>query len=282
MVTKGKIVDGLRRLGVQPGAILVVHSSLRSFGYVLGGATTVIQALQEAVTEDGLVIMPVHSYCLAGRPGVAPFDPAVSPSETGRIPALFWRSPGVLRSRHPTHSTAGWGGRAAELLADHENRTPVGRDSPLHRAALWGGAVLQFGVRHSSNTTLHLAEVLAGVPYLHMPAHEAWGRRVLVRQADGSVATVDLVGNERPACSAAFVAITPLLERRGLTQHARIGQCDASLTPAWPMVEAAVEALRGDPTFFLCTNETCEHCTRARQLVADLAARAAKEKNVAS
>ena len=280
MLMKGGIIEGLRRLGVEPGAILVVHSSLRSFGYVLGGAATVIRALQEAVTEDGLVIMPAHAYCLAGRPGVAPFDPAVSPSETGRIAALFWKSPGVLRCRHPTHSTAAWGRRAAELLADHENRPPVGRDSPLHRAALWGGAILQLGVRHSSNTTLHLAEALAEAPYLHIPQHEAWGHRVLVRLADGSAAAVDLVGRERPACSAAFVAIAPLLERQCLTRHARIGQCDASLTPAWPMVETAVEALRRDPTFFLCTNEICEHCTRARQLIAAGAARVAKEKNV--
>ena len=279
MITKGGIIEGLRRLGVERGAILVVHSSLRSFGYVLGGAGTVIRALEEAVTEDGLVIMPVHSYCLAGRPGVTPFDPAVSPSETGQIPALFWRSPDVLRSRHPTHSTAAWGRRAAELLADHENRGPVGRDSPLHRAALWGGSVLQFGVRHSSNTTLHLAEVLAGVPYLHIPQREAWGRLVLVRQADGSAATVEPAVNERPACSAAFVALGPILERRGLTRHARIGQGDANLTPAWPMIEAAVEELRRDPTFFLCRSETCEHCVRGRQLVAALAA---QEKNIAS
>jgi hypothetical protein len=46
------------------------------------------------------------------------------------------------------------------------------------------------------------------------------------------------------------------------------------------MVEAAVEALRRDPTFFLCTSEICEHCTRSRQLVAALAAGVAKEKNV--
>lgn len=277
MLTKGGIIDGLRRLGVEPGAILVVHSSLRSFGYVLGGAATVIRALQETVTEAGLVIMPVHAYCLAGRPGVTPFDPAVSPSETGRIPALFWRSPGVLRSRHPTHSTAAWGRRAADLLADHENRPPVGRDSPLHRAAAWGGAVLQFGVRHSSNTTLHLAEALAEVPYLNIPGHEAWGRQVLVRRPDGSAAAVDLVGHEWPSCSAAFVAIAPLLESRGLTRHARIGRCDAVLTPAWPMVETAVEALRRDPALFLCTSEICEHCTRSRRLIA---AGAAKEKNV--
>jgi aminoglycoside 3-N-acetyltransferase len=152
----------------------------------------------------------------------------------------------------------------------------------LHRAALWGGAVLQFGVRHSSNTTLHLAEALAGVPYLHIPGHEAWGHQVLVRRPDGSAAKEDLVGQEWPACSAAFTALAPLLESRGLTRHARTGECDACLTPAWPMVEAAVEALRRDPALFLCTSEICEHCTRARQLIATGAARAAKEKNVTS
>jgi len=267
-VTKDDITQGLRRIGIGPGSVLVVHSSLRSFGHVTGGAEAVITALQETVTRRGLVIMPVHSNSLAGRRGVRPFDPETSPGETGRIPEVFRHQPGVLRSRHPTHSVAAWGHRATELIADHERRSPVGRDSPLHKAAQWGGQILQFGVGHGSNTTLHLAEVLAGVPYLQVPYRRDWGKTALVRRPDGSVEEVGMVNGEQPACSVGFVAIEPLLEQHGLTREMRIGRSRVRLTPTQAMLRVAVEALRRDPTFLLCDRRECEHCTRARELCA--------------
>ncbi len=274
-VTRNDIVRGLRRIGIGPGSVLVVHGSLRSFGHVVGGAETVITALQETVEPRGLVIMPVHSNSLAGRPGIRPFDPESSPGETGRVPEVFRHQPGVLRSLHPTHSVAAWGDRAKELIADHEHRSPVGRDSPLHRAAQWGGEVLQFGVGHGTNTTLHLAEVLAGVPYLQVPYRQAWGKTALIRRMDGSVEEVGMVNGEQPACSAGFVAIEPLLEQRGLTRETRIGRSRVRLTPAEPMLRTAVEGLRQDPTFLLCDRRGCEHCTRARELCAEAGNRTA-------
>ena len=58
MVCKEDIKRGLAELGITPGMILEVHSSLSSFGRVDGGAVTVIDALKEAVTEEGSIFMP--------------------------------------------------------------------------------------------------------------------------------------------------------------------------------------------------------------------------------
>ncbi len=56
-VDKEDIKRGLRELGVREGELVVVHSSLSSFGYVIGGADTVIDALLEVVGHTGTVIM---------------------------------------------------------------------------------------------------------------------------------------------------------------------------------------------------------------------------------
>ncbi|MBQ1467655.1 MAG: AAC(3) family N-acetyltransferase, partial [Solobacterium sp.] len=53
IVTKDSLVKALRDLGVEENMILEVHSSLSSFGFVLGGARTVVDALIEAVGESG-------------------------------------------------------------------------------------------------------------------------------------------------------------------------------------------------------------------------------------
>lgn len=58
MINKEDIKKALSELGVTPGMILEVHSSLSSFGHVEGGALTVINALKEVVTEEGSIFMP--------------------------------------------------------------------------------------------------------------------------------------------------------------------------------------------------------------------------------
>lgn len=58
IIDKNDLVDGFRRLGIKQGSILEVHSSLSSFGYVEGGALTVIDALKECVGTEGSIFMP--------------------------------------------------------------------------------------------------------------------------------------------------------------------------------------------------------------------------------
>lgn len=48
-ISKQDIITGLRKLGIEAGMELEVHSSLKSFGYVEGGAVTVIEAIKETV-----------------------------------------------------------------------------------------------------------------------------------------------------------------------------------------------------------------------------------------
>lgn len=57
-ITKQDIIDGLLDLGLKSGDEIEVHSSLSSFGYVDGGAETVISALKEVVGENGSIFMP--------------------------------------------------------------------------------------------------------------------------------------------------------------------------------------------------------------------------------
>lgn len=57
-ITKQDIISGLLDLGLKSGDEIEVHSSLSSFGYVMGGTETVISALKEVVGENGSIFMP--------------------------------------------------------------------------------------------------------------------------------------------------------------------------------------------------------------------------------
>ena len=61
MVTKSKLITDLIQLGVSPGMKVFVHSSMKEIGWIPGGAQSIIEALQEVVTADGLIMMAAQS-----------------------------------------------------------------------------------------------------------------------------------------------------------------------------------------------------------------------------
>ena len=79
-VTIETLKNTLRELGVVPGDILMVHSSFKSFGAFEKGPQGVIQALQESVSESGILAMPGFTDCCDGGSGGV-FDREHTPVE---------------------------------------------------------------------------------------------------------------------------------------------------------------------------------------------------------
>jgi aminoglycoside 3-N-acetyltransferase len=163
-VGRKEILDGLARLGVQARDTLLVHSSLRSFGHVEGGAVTVIEALLELLGGRGNLIMPTLSFSSIDE-SQPYFDMDQTPSDCGIVTEMFRRYPGVLRSRHPLSSAAAFGPDAAYLTEGHLD-TPCGIQSPYSKVMEQGGKCLFIGARMKSNTMFHVAEEMAAPDYM--------------------------------------------------------------------------------------------------------------------
>jgi aminoglycoside 3-N-acetyltransferase len=178
-LTIDSLTESFRACGVQLGQTIIVHTSLRSLGWVIGGAQAYIQALLQAVGESGAVIMPTQTFrnldpSSGAHPGVPEhwwpmirthwpaYDPATTPSlGMGVVAELFRTWPGARRSQHPTRSFAAVGSNAERLLATHALEEPFGEDSPVGQLYALDGSILLVGVDHASNTSLHLAEYRA-------------------------------------------------------------------------------------------------------------------------
>ena len=135
-VTRASIEKGLRPLGLEPGDVVFVHSSLSSFGEVVGGADTVIQAILNVIGPQGTLAVPTFNY----QPDV--WDPETTPSIVGAITERLRQRPGAARSLHPTHSVTAIGRGARELVAGHEELHSFARGTPLHRIYERGGKIL--------------------------------------------------------------------------------------------------------------------------------------------
>ncbi len=241
--------EQLRALGVREDGVLLVHTSFRAVRPVEGGPLGLIRALLEALGPRGTLAMPTMTD------GEAPFDPRATPSvHMGAVAELFWRQPSVLRSTHPGGSFAAQGPLAAQLCAPQPLSPPHGPDSPVGRVHAHDGQVLLLGVGHSEDTTLHLAEALADVPY--------WVSHPCVV----GEATVEIP--ETDHCCAGFNQVDGWLRAAGLQREGKVGRAHARLVRSRELVATVVPRLRASPLAFLCAaDKGCEECDAARASV---------------
>lgn len=229
--------------------MLLVHTSFRAVGPLEGGPITLIDALRTALGPQGTLVMPSMTD------GQAVFDPFSTPTHGMGITAeLFWRQPGVLRSTHPGASFAALGPQAEWIGKPQPLSPPHGLDSPVGRVYELGGQILLLGVGHSENTSLHLAEAIARVPY--SVSHPC------VVEVDGAPRVERIA--ETDHCCRRFRLADDWLRARGLQREGKVGNADARLCRSSDLVDVAVEQLKADPLVFLCPHaEACEECDRA-------------------
>ncbi|MFE7403799.1 AAC(3) family N-acetyltransferase [Streptomyces sp. NPDC057557] len=60
-LTNTDLVEGWRKVGVQEGMSVIVHSSLSSIGRVDGGAATVIGSLRTVLGPTGTLVTPTFT-----------------------------------------------------------------------------------------------------------------------------------------------------------------------------------------------------------------------------
>ncbi len=174
------------QLGVKPGMVLLLHSSLSALGWVCGGPVAIILALEEILGPEGTLVMPSHSGSMTEpsnwshppvpeswwpviRNETPAFDPELTPTRLmGAIAETFRKQSGVMRSSHPSSSFCARGKYSVEITSNHSLSYSLGEHSPLARVYDLDGSVLLVGVGYHNNTSLHLAESRANYGSKHL------------------------------------------------------------------------------------------------------------------
>ena len=249
-ITREELVGQLLALGVRPGGVLLVHTAFSRIRPVDGGPAGLIEALRAAIGPGGTLVMP----SMADDDDHA-FDPARSPCRSmGVVADTFWRLEGVRRSDSP-HAFAAVGPRAAEVTRDHPVDLPHGPDSPVGWVRELDGQVLLLGVGHDANTTLHLAEYLAGVRYRRksQAAVLSEGRFTLCHY------------EEIDHCCQNFARMDGWLGEEGLQRRGPVGRGEGRLARSRDLVRVAITRLREHETAFLHPQGICAECDEARE-----------------
>jgi aminoglycoside 3-N-acetyltransferase len=243
-VNKEEIKAGLRKLGLRKGDSVGVHSSLKSFGRMEGGADAVIDALLETVGEDGNIVMSTHSANLVEVQRtpeeiamgvswlfkISPYDPQKTPVRTGTIPETFRKRSGVIRGSDPSNSVAALGPRAREL------------SEGWHKLLELDGYILLIGVGLDRCTAMHLAEKRVRFPerILKKITPPKW----LLEKYSGGEWEWDF--GPYPD----FAKLTKPCLERGIMEMVTVGESTLRLVRLRELIDLYVKYLEKDPDLF--------------------------------
>ena len=238
VVTFQEIAGALRQVQVGRGAVVYVHSSLSSMGYVQGGADTVIDAFLDVVGPEGTFCVPTIVY--AGRGPRPPFDVAGSPSEVGRITETLRLRAEARRSDNPTHSVAAIGRQAVEITAGHADgegrpspwgELAFGHESPWQRFYDMDAVCVLLGVDWEVNTMFHYIQSRFIEPYWREfaapPPYPYFDRTPMGRE----------------------------LKAAGIVRTCALGSATVTAVNSRPMVDRSIAALHRDPARFFADGE---------------------------
>lgn len=262
-VTRKDISDAIRRAGLAERPVCV-HSSLRSFGHVDGGADSVVEGILDAGCT---VMVPTFSSAFEVAPPIAqriprngidydsyfagrPVPDAVySPDSEqidrymGAVPRAVLAMERRVRGSNPLNSFAAVGPLARDLIG---RQTAINVYAPLKRVSELGGTFALMGVRLTSMTALHLAEEMAGRTLFRGWAHGPDGN--LIQTAVGS-------------CSSGFHKLDEVLS--DIERQTVVGDSRWRIFPAGPMLELASDTIRRDPMITHCGQASCARCPDA-------------------
>ncbi len=165
IVRQADIQEALSQLGVEKGDTALVHSSLRSFGYVEGGPQVVIDAFGAVLGKEGTLVMP--TLCQVDFANSYRTWYMDKPSDVGYLTEYFRKQVYVYRSDHPTHSVAARGKLAYELTHEHTAYGPhicpfgdgaFADSSPWAKMYQQNAKIVFIGVDLRYNTMKHLVE----------------------------------------------------------------------------------------------------------------------------
>jgi len=241
---------------------VIVHASLRPFGYIKSGVDSVLRAMLSSFKS---VMMPAFTYKTMVTPEVGPPNNGIKYSSEkdlnkmaqsfklnmrvdpmiGILAETLQVRPYATRTNHPILSFTGM--RADEFLITQTLAAPL---APIGALANADGWVVLINVDHSVNTSIHYAEKLAG-------------RKQFVRWAITGNRILECPGF--PGDSSGFNAIEPTLKAD--TRRVEVGNGFIQAVSLKCLFEAVQVLIKKDPLALLCQRSDCERCNAVRDSI---------------
>jgi aminoglycoside 3-N-acetyltransferase len=252
--TRSQLTRDFAALGVTPGQTIMLHSSIKAVGPVLGGPNTIVQALLDALGPDGTLMMyagwhDIPDFVLDLPPDERQvyyaehpaFDPRLARAvrDNSYLAEVVRTWPGAERSLNPEASMVALGALAEPLTRDHPLNYGYGPGSPLAKLVEWRGRVLLLGAPLDNITLLHYAENRARMRHKNIIHYQC----PILR--DGQTVWVDIEDYETGETHAdySFEQIAQAYLAQHATPQGRVGDAPSFLFDAAALTVFAIDWL---------------------------------------
>ncbi|MGD9494248.1 MAG: AAC(3) family N-acetyltransferase [Bacteroidales bacterium] len=263
VLKKQDLINDLNKLGLQKGDIVNVKASLKSIGFINGGANTLVEALIDVVGNEGAILtesfikmLPIKKL---NKNNSNHFANKNSDSYAGALTNAILKHPNVIVGNHPTHRYAAIGEKIALIVQSH-----TVEDDPylvLERIAEAGAKNLRIGSK----------EKVVGVGTTHIAINKTKLRqkrpRVGIYYKDGD--EIKLFENWwATGCEKGFNKMISLFnETDAIIKDGKIGNAEALLTSMKRTLEIEYNAITSNPTIMLCDDPACAKCRIAWEFI---------------
>ena len=243
-ISKQRLIDDFKKIGLKNGDSVLVHSSLSKIGFVEGGPKTVVDALFDVVGESGTLLFP--AFPVIGRAKThlqetPHFDIRTSPSQMGSITEYFRKLDKVCRSFHPTDSMCAKGPLADYYTNSHFGQlTPYTEYSPFRKLCTQNGKILMLGTTlNGACTNLHTLEDAVDFKY---PVYDEKIFDVKMIDAEGKESRMmTKVHNPEYSAKRNCDALKPMFEQEGVIVNGMIAEAKSMLIDANKMLEVMIK-----------------------------------------
>lgn len=178
LITKSQLKAYFSELGISSGLAVMLHVSVKSMGWLVGGPEIIIRALLELLGKEGTLMMYTgwedSPYTMEGWSPekktaylreCPPFDPETARAvvEWSILAEMLRKWPGAKRSQHPDGSFSAVGKHASYLTQNHSLKYGYGIHSPLAKLIALNGKVALIGAPLNKVTLLHHSEDRANI-----------------------------------------------------------------------------------------------------------------------
>ena len=163
------LTEAMKSLEIARGDVVIMHSNIANFGVPEGSldrqqiCERAVQAVQDAIGEDGTLVMPAFSYSFGQDKAEKIFDVTSTPSVCGVLTEYLRNLANARRSREPMLSVVAIGAQAGELTKNISN-VCLGAGSVWERLHAAKAKICNLNLDPGS-TFIHYFERLMNVPY---------------------------------------------------------------------------------------------------------------------
>ncbi len=255
IITKEKLIEDIRKANITKGDILNLKISLKSIGWVEGGAGTVISAFLEVIGPEGTIVtdsfVNVKSWKNLKREIYLTDDK--TSSYAGAVANAMLKHPQVRRSKHPIQKFAIIGKYANDFAENHTADSYA--YDVLRRMAELGAKNIRLG---DPNKVVGVGTTQVAIGLLkYQQKRLKYGVHYLDSKGQKNLFLVNWAGG----CVAGFNKLLPEYKKIGaFIYEGKVGQADIIVSDMKKTLDWEVQEGKKNPQFFFCNNPACIDC----------------------